>query len=666
MLGPVEVWLGDRKIEVGAAKLRAVLAVLLLHANETVLVDDLIEQVWSGSPPEAARSTVQAYIYRLRRLLQDLGDGILQTNGVGYVLTVPPDALDLHQFDALVAQGRRRLQAGEWEEGSSLLRAALALCSGPALATVPPGTLTAAVQGIEARRLAVTEQYVLAQLSMGRHASVLHELTAAAAANPYSELLQTWCMLALYRCGRRAEALAAYGRMRAVLVADLGIEPGAEMQRMHAAILDGWPAMELPPAVVETAPPRPAEPADESAPAATVQSTSGRRPVAELPPDIAHSARREELATVRRLLLGGKAGRPASICVITGTGGVGKSALAIHSAHALAPHFPDGALYVHLNGWRAAGAPLRPAQVLGRWLRTMGVDAGDVPDDPGEAAALFRSTISGRRMIMVLDNAYDAAQVAPLLPAAGDVAVLVTARRNLGTLDNTTELRLTAMNHEDSLDMIGELVGAARVADEPTVAATVVRRCGYLPLALRVAAARIAGRPDRPISAFARLLADESHRLDELRFGDLDVRGSIQISYDDLLLRRDGPRAAHLFGLLGLPREDELSLGGAAALAGWSAGAADTALEQLVDANLLQCVGASYRIPDLIRLFAREKVLEQESATDREVALRRLNRYALAQNRPVRIVGAADRRGRPVTTVTTVTAVARGEETAVS
>ncbi|HWH01496.1 MAG TPA: BTAD domain-containing putative transcriptional regulator [Pilimelia sp.] len=632
ILGPFEMWHDGRLVEIRAAKLRAVLAVLLLRANETVPVADLIDQVWSGAPPESARTTVQAYVYRLRRLLPSGAGAGLHTRGTGYLLAVAADAVDLHHFDALVAEGRRLLADGRLGEGAARLRAGLALWRGPAVGGLPDCALAADIQRLEGYRLLVAEEYLQTQLALGRHAAVLPELHAAVAAHPYSEKLWEWLMLALYRCGRRAEALTAYREARATLVADLGVEPGGELRALHRAILAGQDPLRLAPAVAaggDAAPaaggPAPADAAGASAPAARAAAPA-RAASMELPADVAcFTGRRAQVAQLRRMIAQPRGGG-ASVSVISGMGGVGKSALAVHIAHALAPQFPDGTLYAGLQGWRVGSRPLSPARVLGRWLRSLGVPAQDLPDSTEEAAALFRALTAGRRLLVVLDNAQSAAQVRPLLPAARTCAALVTSRPRLSTLDNAAHLHLGPLDRPEAVRLLGRLIGPARVERELAGAATVVRQCGYLPLAIRIAACRLADRPDRPLSRFAHRLADERGRLDELQHSDLAVRASLQASVAGLRGDPAGRQATQVLAALGLLTGAHVTLSDAAALAGVPSAAADAALELLVDAQLLTAQGGSgtYHIPDLVRLYAAELARSGESALQRRSALRRL------------------------------------------
>ena len=345
-------------------------------------------------------------------------------------------------------------------------------------------------------------------------------------------------MLALYRSGRQAEALEVYREGRRLLVEELGLEPGPDLQRLQRAILTGDPDLDPPAAAtggVGVAAPEPVP--------------------RQLPPDVASFTGREpELVQLDRALAAAGRDGPVVISAIEGTGGIGKSALAVHAAHRLAGRFPDGQLYVDLHGATAGLQPLAPLEVLGRFLRTLGAEPAAVPADLEEASAAFRSRVAGRRLLVVLDNAVDAAQVRPLLPAAAGCGVLVTSRQLLASLDGATHLHLDILPAGDATQLLGRVAGEQRVAAEPQAAAEVARLCGYLPLALRIAGARLAARPGWPLAALAERLADAQRRLDELEVAEAGVRASYDVSYRQLQASSEAldRAAAEAFGLLGV------------------------------------------------------------------------------------------------------------------
>jgi DNA-binding SARP family transcriptional activator len=489
LLGPIEVWAAGRRVPVSSAQQRTLLAVLLLHANRVVPTERLVELLWGTAPPRTARSVVQVQVSGLRRLLRaEPGADRLVFRWPGYLLRVEPGELDLEEFLRLTEQGREALGAGDAGTASRALSDALALWRGAAFKDLDLPSLRERAARLEERRLSALEDRIDASLRLGRHAELVGELRTLTAAWPLQERLHGQLMLALHRVGDAADAAAVYRAFRERLVEQLGIEPSAALQRLYQELLSAGPAVV----------PR------------------------QLPPDIASFTGREaELARIERALLaaGGATGPPLG--AIEGPAGIGKSALAIHAAHRLAGHFPDGQLYVDLQGARMGLRPLAPLEVLGRFLRALGMRPGAIPGELEEAAAAFRSRVAGRRLLLVLDNARDLGQVAPLLPEAAGCAVLVTSRRKLAGLESACRVRLAVLGRRTALALLGRLAGGERVAAEPEAAAEVARCCGDLPLALRIAGARLAARPRWPVRALAERLADERRRLDELELAEV-------------------------------------------------------------------------------------------------------------------------------------------------
>jgi DNA-binding SARP family transcriptional activator len=618
ILGPLEVWDGHCWAGVPAAKQRALLAVLLLKANQLVSADWLIEQLWAERPPAAATNQLQVYVSRLRRLLDDRPGRVLVTQSPGYRLVVEAGELDLQRFEELAAGGRRAVQEGALETAAESLGEALGLWRGRALADVPPGPLVDdEAARLEERRLLVEEDRVEVELGRGRHGGLVDELQALVAQQPLRERLWAQLLVALYRSGRQADALAAYQRLHRRLVEELGIAPSPPLQRLQRQILTADPGLEAPP------------------PAPVVGASAGGVVAPrQLPADVAgFTGRGQELARLERLLAANQ-GRAVVICAINGTGGIGKSALAIHAAHQLAPRFPDGQLYVNLQGATPGLAPLAPIQALGRLLRTLGLEPAAIPTEIHEASGLFRSLAAERRLLMVLDNALDAAQVRWLLPASPTCGVLVTSRRVLATLDGACHLHLDVLPLVEAVELLGRLVGVERVAAEPNAAERLVKLCGLLPLAVRIAGARLAARPAWPLAALVERLADARRRLDELDAGELAVRACFQVSHQLLAASPDAVdrQAARAFGLLGLLDTPDLGVAVAARLLDQPEDVAERALERLVDAQLLQTPAPGrYRFHDLLRLFARERAAAGEDEPARQAALARALGWYLAR-----------------------------------
>ncbi len=604
LLGPLEVAVGSRPVVVSAPRLRALLAVLAVSAGRSVSVDRLAVAVWDADLPGYARGAVQTYVTRLRRLL---GAGLVRTSPGGYALCAEPDQVDALRFLRLLDAAAL---APEVPQERLLLAEALALWRGAPF----EGVRSAWLADVEARRL--TERYLAAierrvdlELAEGRAGELVAELSYLTARYPLRESLWVRLLVALDRCGRQAEALERYEAVRVRLVEELGADPGPELQQVHADLLAGRP-------------PQPSGAAGSMAPGPLVPR--------QLPVDVdGFTGRQAALADLDKLLGRGNDDgvlEPVVVSAVVGTAGVGKSALAIHAAHRLAGRFPDGQLYVNLQGATTGLPPLEPLEVLGRFLRALGVNPAAIPGDLQEAAALWRSQVAGRRLLVVLDEAADAAQVRPLLPATPGCGVLVTSRRVLASLERAHHLHLDVLAPDDAIHLLGRLAGPQRVAAEPQAAAEVARLCGLLPLALRIAGARLAARPAWPLRTLIDRLAAAQARLDELELADLGVRASFQVSYEQLRTSGDPTdrAAAEAFGLLGLPDGPELGVAVAARLLDVGEQAAERVLELLADAHLLETPAPGrYRLHDLLRLYAHELAAQSHPEPDRAAALTR-------------------------------------------
>jgi tetratricopeptide (TPR) repeat protein len=461
------------------------------------------------------------------------------------------------------------------------------------------------------RYLAAIERRVDLDLANGRAKELVPELSDLTARYPLRESLWVRLLVVLDHRGRQAEALERYEAIRVRLAEELGADPGPELQRVHADLLAG----------------RAPEPTGDAGGAAA-QVVVPR----QLPADVdGFTGREQELVRLERLLgvVGDDAAvqtvGPVVVSAVAGTAGIGKSALAVHAAHRLAERFPDGQLYVNLQGAAVGLAPLAPLEVLGRFLRALWVEPNAIPSDLQEAAGLFRSRAAGRRLLVVLDDAADANQVRPLLPAAPGCGVLVTSRRVLTSLEGVHQLHLDVLDPAEAVELLGRLAGPQRVAAESQAAAEVARLCGYLPLALRIAGARLAARPAWPVQTLADRLADAQARLDELELADIGVRASFTVSYHQLHDSSDPAdcAAADVFGLLGLPDGPELGVPVAARLLDMGEEAAERVLERLVDAHLLETPAPGrYRLHDLLRLYARE-LAQQHPRPERAAAMAR-------------------------------------------
>ncbi len=613
ILGPLELWQDDEPVPVGGPQQRALLAVLLVDAGRVVSTDRLVDHLWGERPPPTARALLQGCVAELRRTLRRTGRQCLVTRAPGYVLEVRPGELDADRFEELAAAA---VGAATPAEAAALLYRALELWRGPVLDDVAVDGLAAAVTRLEERRLEVIEQRIDVDLQLGRDIGLVGELRGRVAEHPLRERLWAQLMLALHRTGRQADALAAYAELRTVLVEQLGVEPGPAVQALHRAILTG----EEPPGV----PVSPLEPeAGEAAPApAAGDATAGPPPPAQLPAAVSAFTGRADL--LKRLdELSDDTGAMV-VAAITGTAGVGKTALAVHWAHRAGNRFPDGQLYADLRGF-AAAPPVRPVEALTGFLAALGVPAEQVPVEQDAAAALFRSALAGRRVLVVLDDAAGVDQVRPLLPGTPGCLVLVTSRHRLGGLvarDGARRFTLDVLTESEATTLLGRLIDPDRVAAEEDAAARLCRLCAYLPLALRIAAAELAGGLADQV---ARLSAGD--RLGALAVED-DPDSAVRVAFDASYTALD-PAERRLFRLLGLAPAVHFTPAAAAALAGLADTRAAALLDRLAAAHLLDRPAAGrYTWHDLLRTYAAERARAEEEPAAREAAVSRwLDRY---------------------------------------
>ncbi|MFD2420593.1 AfsR/SARP family transcriptional regulator [Amycolatopsis pigmentata] len=602
ILGPLEVVSAEGRVELGGPKPRVALALLLAHAGTVVPAERLIAAMWPDRAPSSAAKNLQTYIWSLRRAFAQADDDprIVARSG-GYVITPGPGELDLTVFATLAGEGRRLL-ATDPAQASAKLRAALALWRGPALMDFHVPELE-----IEASRLAEQHRTVLearfeADLALGRHAELVPELAASVAEHPARERLRRLLMLALYRCGRQADALATFAEARRYLVGELGVEPGRELRELHQRILAADNGLdlrgEIPRAVVP----------------------------AELPHTITGFAGREaELERLEEIT------RKATVVVIEGVGGVGKTALAVRFAHRIAGGFADGQLAVNLRGFDPGQPPVEPEEALRSLLRGLGADPRSLPSEAADLARLFRSRCAGRKLLILLDNAASAEQVRPLLPGEPHCRVVVTSRHRLGglvTREGAARLTLDVLGETEATEVLAHVVGAERVRAEPVAAAEIARLCDGLPLALRIAADRAGMVPGAPLTSLAARLAAERERLDLLAVPGDDttaVRSAFSLSYRAL-----DDEAARLFRLLSLHPGEGIGEGAAAALGGMPVARVRRLLDVLAGAHLLEYAALDrVRFHDLIRLHAAELSASTDSEAERAAARQRVAEWYL-------------------------------------
>jgi DNA-binding SARP family transcriptional activator len=610
MLGPLRVHCGSGWVPVPAAQQRVLLAALLVDAGTTVSIQRLAFEIWGDRPPRSALKMVHAYVMRLRRMLGGESASLLVTREHGYELLIADGDLDTWEFERLAGVGQAELAGGRPELATAQLSQALALWRGPVLADVPDGPSRAAWAGqLEQTRLATLETYLTALLDLERYAEAATQLHRLVEKHPLRERLWALLMRAQRADGRRADALATYQRARRVLQEELGLAPGEDLRQLQRDILTEDRSTTR---VTPTPPPRPVAPAQLPA---DVNGFTGREDQLELLDSVLP---RTGDATVTAVV----------ICAITGTAGVGKTALAIHWAHHARDRFPDGQLYANLCGYDAA-APLRPMEVLARFLAALGVPHEQIPLDAEEATALYRSLVAGRRVLVVLDNARAAQQVRPLLPGGPECVAIVTSRDRLAGLvarEGAVRLDLDVLPAEQARSLLARMLGPERIAREAEPAGELAQLCGYLPLALRIAAALLLTYPHLRIDEYAQRLRQDGLAALEL---DGDSPEGVNTAFSHSYRSLPEP-TQRLFCLLGLVPGTSFEPAAAAALAGMSVPAVTSMLNRLAGAHLVELhAGARCDLHDLLRRYAANRSAIELSDADRSAALRRLHDYYL-------------------------------------
>ncbi|WP_422773400.1 BTAD domain-containing putative transcriptional regulator [Plantactinospora sp. WMMC1484] len=618
LLGPVEATVSGRPLEIRRPQYRGLLALLLLNPNRVVSVAQIERALWGDEPPASARTQVQVCVSQLRAALRtaDAGDLLAHRAG-GYRLAVADGSLDLAEFAGAVERARIAARDGRPEEAAAELRAGLALWRGPALAGAAGDFVATAAAGLAEQRLAAYEQLAEVELALGRHERLLGTLRPLLAEHPLRERLVARCMLALAGCGQQEPALRLYAETRARLADELGVEPCAELASAQLRVL----RHEVPAAAVDAVAPA----------AAVVTEDSPERPVpAQLPADVAGFTGRTAFLRQLDALLPHATGEdagpaPVVISAIGGTAGVGKTALAVHWAHRVAHRFPDGQLYVNLRGFDLDGRAVTPGEALRDFLDGLRVPPHQVPTEESRQAALYRSTLAGRRMLVLLDNARDADQVRALLPGASGCLVVVTSRDQLLPLvvtEGARPLTLDRLSTVEARQLLGRRVGAHRAAAEPGAVDEIVERCARLPLALAVAGARAAINPRFPLAALAAELRDAEDALTAFDAVDpaTGVRAVLSWSYRTL-----DAAEARLFRLLGLHPGPDVSAPAAASMAGLPLPRVRPLLAGLTRAHLLaEDQPGRYAFHDLLRTYAAELCRRTDGDTEREAARHRL------------------------------------------
>ncbi|MEU1453651.1 AfsR/SARP family transcriptional regulator [Streptomyces avermitilis] len=656
LLGPVEVWQGSRRAPLGGAKPLAVLAALTVHLGEVLSTERLVDFVWDEQVPATATALVATHVSAVRRALARVSEApVIRTRPPGYVADFSPSQVDARRFEELLARGRSSAARGRPGEAADILSDALSLWRGQeALEGLGQSFARIEAARLAELRLVAQEESFGLRLALGREDETIAPLLAHVAAHPLRERPRGQLMTALFRTGRISDALRTYQEGREVLRRELGIDAGPELRALHHAVLTNdserlgtgtgvgtgvgtsrkTKAVAAGPAATPSAPAPTRipyaqgtthriaaptrfgpEPADRSAPAPS-----------HLPPDVADFVgRRDQIAWATSLLHGvNNTTRTAPpIGVISGRSGMGKTALAVHVGHRTAELFPDGRLFVDLRA--SDTAPLQPADALARLLRAMGIDPETSPNGIDDLTGLYRTHVAHRRILLILDNAAGETHLRPLLPPGPGSAVLVTSRRRLVALEGAAHLDLTVPDEPEALQLLRRVAGEERTRSEPDQVAEIVTLCGRLPLAVRIAGARLAARPHWAPGRLAGRLRDERRRLNELRAGDLELRTSLELGYADLDPQER--RALRRLALMELP---DFAAWIAAPLLDIGTEEAEEAVERLVDCHFIDVLGVDgtgrnrYRIHDLAREHARERCLSEESAEERAAAVLRL------------------------------------------
>jgi DNA-binding SARP family transcriptional activator/Tfp pilus assembly protein PilF len=632
LLGPIEVHADDGSVHgLPRRQERALLAILLLEAGRTVSIDRLCELLWEDNEPDQARKAIRTLAARIRAMLIQAGSAHaavrLVSDRGGYTLKVDPDAVDAHRFRTLLDRAR---QTADLCERDRLLREALTLWRGPALHNVVSEPLRQRLCAeLDEQRLQAVEASIAAGLDLGRHEQLLPELARLGAEHPVRERLVELHMRALHHAGRTAEALELYRQARTRLADELGLDPGRPLRELHQAILQGDPEP-----LADTLPPQP-----------PVRPT-------QLPPDVPGFTGREgELDELDALPAApGQEGTAVVISAVSGTAGVGKTALAVHWAHRTAGRFPDGQLYVDLRGYDP-DQPMLPGDALAGFLRALGVAGADIPYDIAERTARYRTLLATRRMLVLLDNASSVEQVRPLLPSSPTCLALVTSRDSLVGLvarHGARRIDVNLLPVDDAVALLRALIGP-RVEAEPDATVALAEQCARLPLALRVAAELAATRRTATLTGLVDELADQQRRIRLLDAGGdhrTAIRAVFSWSYQHL-----PAEAARAFRLLGLHPGPDFDAYATAALTRSDTEHSRQVLDLLARAHLIEATGPGrFSMHDLLRAYAIDLATTDDAEQDRRSALTRLfDQLRTTAASAVEIMIPADWRNRPDT-----------------
>jgi DNA-binding SARP family transcriptional activator len=612
LLGSLEVSIDDAVVELTSARQRTILAILLLHVGRLVPLDRIVEALWDEDPPATAKGQIHTCISALRRLFREHGhDDLISTSPVGYTMTVPVDSLDIARFEALANHGRALAAEGKSEEAAADLRTALGLWRGSAAADIESALVKTIAIRLDEDQVRVIEECVELELALGRHHELVAELSELVKHHPLREILRAQHMLALYRSGRQADALESFQEIRTILTDELGLDPGDRLTSLQQAILAQDAALDL---------------ASEAETAATPPRQPGPLVPRQLPAAVADfTGRSKLLADIIAMLSAPDAPdgqRFLPVACLNGKGGVGKTALALHAAHAVRHLYPDGQIFVALQD--ADGQPSDPLELVARLLSSLGLPAMSLPDQIEDRVAVYRSWLGDRKILLVLDDVDSASPVLALLPGNPNCGVIITSRNPLTSLPGAQHFDVENLDEDACVELLAKIVGVERLQAEPDAVLRLVRLCDCLPLAVRIVGAKLATRPHWSVEHMVRRITDETRRLDELALGGMGIRATIATSHAGL-----SDPARHLF--------IRLSLLGAADFASWVSAplldtdidSADDMLDELVAARLVEVRvdesgSCRFRLHDLVRIYALERLAAEEIAAERTAALRRL------------------------------------------